>query len=479
VTTATRRPARPGPRPAGPGGPGPSRPLAVTGALAASVVTLTGLGALTPLVLAGWIAAPHTSLGLPGVLRTTAVLWLAAHHVGFAIARAGRFGMLPLGLVLLPGALLWRAGRWVVRAGRLTRLAEAGYAALALAVPYAALSGALALASRSGPAAPSAPEAVLAGFLLAAAAGGLGGARAIAPWATVASLLPARLRAVVLGSTGTLAVLAAGGAVAAAVSLAVHLRQFQALSTALRPGLVGTGLLLLAQLAYLPNAVVWAVCYCLGPGFAVGQGTVVAPTGSALGPLPGFPMLAALPAGGGAAPGWASVAFLALPYAAGGFGGLVLARSAPVLAIETAPVLGLGSGVVAGCVTGALAAFSGGPLGSGRLSTVGPSGWQAGLIAALETGVAAAIVAGVANWRRLRQDPALLAALSKPAASRAPGAGSRAGAGSPAGAGAAGDPMTGQHRIFADPWRDSEQSDKRGPVLPGPSSLPGRGPAWP
>ena len=54
-------------------------------------------------------------------------------------------------------------------------------------------------------------------------------------------------------------------------------------------------LLLLVQLAYVPNAIVWSICYTLGPGFAFGAGTVVAPTGSALGPLPLLPMLAALP----------------------------------------------------------------------------------------------------------------------------------------------------------------------------------------
>src|SRR6266487_4588497 len=99
-------------------GPGAMRPLAVTGAMAACAVMVTGLVILTPLVLVGWIAAPHAGLGLPGVLRTATGLWLAAHHVGFALEGARRIGMLPLGLVLIPGALLWRAGRWIVQIGR-------------------------------------------------------------------------------------------------------------------------------------------------------------------------------------------------------------------------------------------------------------------------------------------------------------------------------------------------------------------------
>ncbi|HUZ38437.1 MAG TPA: DUF6350 family protein [Streptosporangiaceae bacterium] len=426
--------------------------------MAACTVMITGLVILTPLVLAGWIAAPHAGLGLPGVLRTAIGLWLAAHHVGFALHGAGRIGMLPLGLVLLPGALLWRAGRWLVRTGQVSSFSEIGYAALALAAPYAVLCGALALASRSPLVAPSLPQAVAAGFLIAFCAGGLGGARALAPWGRLARLLPPRPRSVVLGTAGALAVLGVAGAILTGASLAAHLPQFMSLNAALGAGAVGSVLLVLIQFAYVPNAVGWAVCFTLGPGFAFGTGTVVAPTGAALGPLPMFPMLAALPAGAHASmPGWASAAVLAVPYLAGAFGGVLLVRAAPTPAIEVAPLWGFACGAATGCVTGVLAAFSGGPLGSGRLAAVGPSGWQAGLVATLEVGVAAAVAAGAANWLRLRRDPELAAAL----AARGPAASGR-------------EADDDGHRIFLDPWADDDEAlqepGRRGP--PGPSELP-------
>src|SRR5258708_29380153 len=109
-----------GPRPPGAGGDvapvrsAADRPLAVTGAIAACAAAGIGLVVLTMLVLAGWIAAPHAGLGLTGVLRTAALLWLIGHHVGFTLPGVGRIGMLPLVLVLLRGAMLWRAGPWVV-----------------------------------------------------------------------------------------------------------------------------------------------------------------------------------------------------------------------------------------------------------------------------------------------------------------------------------------------------------------------------
>ena len=165
-------------------------------------------------------------------------------------------------------------------------------------------------------------------------------------------------------------------------------------------------LLLLIQIAYVPNAIVWSICYTLGPGFAFGIGTVVAPTGSALGSLPLLPMLAALPTGAhSAVPAWASAVMLSVPYLAGAFGGLLTARAAPTPALELAPLWGFGCGVATAAATGLLAAFAGGPLGSGRLAAVGPSGWQTAVVAALEVGVAAAVTAGLANWLRMRRVP--------------------------------------------------------------------------
>jgi hypothetical protein len=400
------------------GDPGRAAPTAglvvATAAIAAVAVAASGLAVLTLLALAGWIAAPHNGNGLTGVLRAAAVLWLIAHHVGFALRGAGRIGMLPLGLVLLPGALLWRAGRWVVRSAGLVRLRQVGYAALALAVPYAVLAAALARASRSAQVAPSLPQAALAGLLLALTAGGLGGARALAPWRRLATLVPLRLRSVLAGATAALSVLAGAGALLAAASLGAHLHRFTSAAGALDPGTVGAGLLLLAQLSYLPNAVIWAASFMLGPGFAFGAGTVVAPTGSALGPLPSLPLLAALPSGPHSAvpPALAAVA-LAVPYLAGVAGGLTLARAAPAPALEAVPMWGFAAGALSGGTLGALAAFSGGPLGGGRLAAVGPSGWQVGLVAALEMGVAAAISAGLANWLRSR---AVRRAAARPAA---------------------------------------------------------------
>ena len=115
---------------------------------------------------------------------------------------------------------------------------------------------------------------------------------------------------------------------------------------------------------------------------------------------------------------------------------------------------------------GVLAAFSGGPLGSGRLAAVGPSGWQAAVVAILEIGVSAAVATGIANWLKVRRDPELAAARARRAAvppSRPPMS-----AGMPPDG-----PEDGGHHIYLDQWADDEDCgppDDRPPL--GPAMLP-------
>ncbi len=440
----------------GPPAAEPARPLIVTGFIAAAAATGAGLAVVVMLALAGWIAAPHAGVGLPSVLRTAAVLWLVAQHVGFALRGTGPIGMLPLGLVLLPGALLWRAGRWVVTAGSVRRLRHVAGAALALAVPYALITAILAVASHSARLSASVPQAAVCGLLMGLVAGGLGAARALAPWSQLIQLVPDRPRSVVTAVTGSAGVLAAAGSLLAGTALAIHLHEAASLQGSLGAGWVGTMLLVLLQVGYIPNAVIWAISFTLGPGFAVGVGTIVAPTGASLGPLPAFPLLAALPPGvHPTIPGWLGPVVLALPYVAGGVGGWLLIRTAPVLSIEAAPLWGMASGVLAGAALGVLAAFSGGPLGSGRLSAVGPSGWQVAAVGCLELGIGAAVTAGFFNYvvlRRLRPPETKISARRT------------------SGTDQAGREPSGGHTIYVNPWAGDEAGGP--PPAAGPAALP-------
>jgi hypothetical protein len=383
----------------------PTRPMLMAGGVAALAAAGGGLAVLATLTLIGWITAPHVGLGggLAGALRSAGLLWLVAHHVEVTVRGVGKVGLLPLGLVLLPAALVERAGRWMTREGHVAGLLDVGPAAVSIALPYALFTGAVALASGTTVAAPSLWQAVMMGFLIALLAGGFGAARALAPWRRLVGRVPPRPRSVILGMLAALSVLAVCGAILSAVSLMVHIGAYKQAVAALNPGTFGSVLLLLASLCYLPNSVIWAVAYMLGPGFSFGIGTAVSPSGSALGALPAFPMLAALPVGEKAAfPAWLGFFVLVMPYLAGALAGLMTVRIAPTPMLEAAPFWGLVTGTLTAVVVGFGAKFAGGPLGAGRLASVGPAGGEVGLVAVLEVGVTAALVAGAANWLIIR-----------------------------------------------------------------------------
>jgi hypothetical protein len=443
--------------------------MLIAGGKAAIAAAGAGLAALVILCLIGWVTAPRLGAGggLAGVLRAAGVLWLVAHHVEVTVHGVGRIGLLPLGLVLIPAALLERAGRWLARVGHVRRLRDVGFAALSIALPYALFTGAVAVASKTSFATPSLWQAIVDGFGVALLAGGFGAARGLAPWRKLAGFVPPRPRSVLLGMLAALAVLTACGALLDAVSLAVHLRAYKQAVVSLDPGFGGSALLLLAGLSYLPNSVIWAVTYMLGPGFAFGLGTAVSPSGSALGAVPAFPMLAALPVGAKAAfPPWLGFFVLVMPYLAGALAGLMTVRIAPTPAYEGAPLWGLLTGTLTAVVVGLGAKLSGGPLGAGRLASVGPSGPENGLVAALEVGVPAAIVAGAANWLIIRHHVRRLHATASSTATAGNTASSTATA-APAEVATATVTVptrtvdetdsAGGHRIFIDPWADQQE----------------------
>ena len=118
-------------------------------------------------------------------------------------------------------------------------------------------------------------------------------------------------------------------------------------------------------------------------------------------------------------------------------------------------------------VIGFGAKFSGGPLGAGRLASVGPAGGEVGLVAVLEVGVTAALVAGAANWLIIRHHVRRLAAAAgqEPADTRCSGRRRRGATGSRTARVSGPLPAlivdetddAGGHRIHVNPWADERE----------------------
>lgn len=403
-------PAGTGDEPATPAGP-TLRPPAVAGVLAAGWAMMAGLLVASALAVIGWFAtdggtaAQAVQVGVGG--------WLLAHLVPVSLGDQGAFGLAPLGLTALAALVLLRAGRWAADTSVLRRARDVAVGAGSLAGAYAAFAAAAAALARSGETGPQPLRAFLTAGLVALCCGGAGMARSAKLSRRVRKLvrgLPADVRSALTGGFAGLAALLAGGVALVLISLVAHGGRFADLMGALRPGPIGGALLVLASVAYLPNAAVYAAAYTLGPGFALGTGTVVAPTGVVLGALPTFPLLAAVPT---AEPpsAWLISVFL-LPLGAGAFGGIVAARrsaryaagaGAPSARLELVALRGGLAGLVAGVGCFVLSVLASGPAGPGRMARVGPDPLVNGLVAVLTFVIAGAVAATVdhvrVHWR--------------------------------------------------------------------------------
>jgi hypothetical protein len=393
--TAAPRP----PRPRGPASPPPPslrrRSRVLTGITAALAAAAVGLLLVEAVCLIAWIAEPRSAAPLSAALRTGAAFWLLGHGGRLGMP-AGTVALIPLGLSVLFAALLARAGAAVARvrpSGPRRKLLVV--CAVTVAIPHTVITTVVAAGASGGGLQPSIWTASLGAFVIAAAAAAIGGARAV----PVVNAKPSPLRAVGAAIAVAGAVLFAVSALVAALALMAHVSDAAALARPEKAGAVGGFGLLMLQAALTPNAVMWSASYVLGPGFAIGAGTLVSPTGVHLGDVPGLPMLAALPAG--SAP-WPVYALFLVPPAAGVLAGVVLIRRlGRTPKLLTAGLLSLGVALAISLLMGTLAALSGGPVTRGRLGTIGPSFLQTG-VAALEIGVPAIVAALALTWHRQR-----------------------------------------------------------------------------
>jgi hypothetical protein len=398
---------------------------------ALEALLVVGVGVALPLVPLTALWAGQYDLQVDwGVFARTAVdLWLLGHGVPLTAsldpALAAALGLptvdapfaltlAPLGFALLTLLLGIRAGRRIVETD------HPGTGVLAAIGTTAALSLGLALAAQHEGVAPAIvrgavlPTLVLALGLLIGGIARVDRARAGRWWASLSSgraagairgardaldrlpegALSVAATAVRGGAAAAFAVVAIS-AVVVAVLLGLQYATVITLYETLQTGIVGGVALTLGQLALLPNLVVWASSWLVGPGFALGSGSSVSPLGTSVGPLPSLPVLGVLPQGA------LDLGFLGI---------LVPVVVSFVAAVALSPrvsripepearrwpwflAAGLGMGVVAAGVLALLALLSGGAAGPGRLTDVGPAAGWILLAAFLEVGVAS--VAGM------------------------------------------------------------------------------------
>ncbi len=185
---------------------------------------------------------------------------------------------------------------------------------------------------------------------------------------------------------GVVATMAAVSAIMIALALGFGWIEVVRLYEGLRVSVLGGVMVTLGQLAILPNLIVYAMAWLAGPGFAIGLGSSVSPFASQLGPMPAFPVFAALPTGGFDR----GILFALIPVLAAFIGTLLIRKHVDQIRWEyatrfTASIALAGvSAVIAALSAMLLAAMASGSLGPGRFELVGVNVAQFGLVVFIE-----------------------------------------------------------------------------------------------
>lgn len=198
-------------------------------------------------------------------------------------------------------------------------------------------------------------------------------------------------------------VLLAAGVVAVVAAVVVGWQRVEVVNSYVSPGLVGGVLFTVVQLAYALTLATWAVGFAAGPGFSIGEDTLITWGNASVEPVPLVPVLGALP-DPGPLPGWMT-ASVAVPVVVGMCVAVWALRSVgsalPAVGVREAGRAGLAprsgrglllgrllvvSGAVLLCAVmmGAVGVLTAGSLGNQRLVDVGVSGVAMGATLAAE-----------------------------------------------------------------------------------------------
>jgi hypothetical protein len=399
------RPDRPDTTPSRP------RPLVAIASIAGAVAALSPLVVLLAVGVVGWFLSDAGAHGAPREgMRMGALAWLSAHGSGLTVEGA-RLTVIPLGITAVSAWVIWRTS---LRAGEalsghgpdVHSIADgerdwtvpmavlmffAGYSVVAV------VTATLAAGTTAAPSTAAVLGWALALTLLVAAPGLAIGSGRAAIWLAP---LPATVRAAGAVALTVLVALLLTSTLVFVVSFGLGFGEAATMTSRLHTSPGEASLYALVNAVFLPNASVFAGSWLLGSGFTVGAGTLVTPGAVVLGPLPLFPLLAALPDPGTPA-GWVSAA-LALPPLVAALAAVRALRSR-VLTWDQSTLAACLGGIVAGVGFTVLAAVAGGAAGPGRMGEVGPLVGDA-LVHAVTTCAIGALLGAVAllGWRGWR-----------------------------------------------------------------------------
>jgi hypothetical protein len=419
----------------------------------AAFAPIVGGYAVVATVLAVVVAtASNIQLTVSGVLLAAVPGWLAAHHVPLGLGTHS-FAVLPL----LPTALLMvLVARSASRAAGRLHLHEPSQARLVvfpIAGAHAIVGMTIALVLRGGPLTVSPPAAFFGCGAVSALAATIGVVRRCCLLdAALSRVDPVVVRGLRAGAAGV-AAMSAAGALVLAFGLVTHWTTATAVFEQTGTELGSEFGMFLLTVAYLPNAIVGALAFAMGPGFTMGTFSVT-PLHLTITKLPPVPLFAAVPEHQSRT----LLGLMIAPLVVGLFLGWACRRIAP------RPLARLRGVAVAAAVVGGtaflLAALTGGRLGGGVFS---PVTVPAGLVGAVALGWVlipaglVAVLAGPKPARNVRPVPVAGSPSQQPEPVTVPEPETAPDAGSETGAGA--DPEVEPEDLVADEDVEEDYDD--------------------
>ena len=320
------------------------------------------------ITMLGWATAGSSDGNTSDPMRAALWLWLAAHHVPFNLLlpptnQIGFLSYLPLGAMVFPiiaiRSCFIRARARIDLDDQSLRLLRSLFSLI-----YAGIAVLLAWGSSTNAVRPVLYYIPLTAIPMV--------------WLATMNFRAGEKRKYFEGLDLVLRLVAIALGISSLVlglSLAFHLTTIQDLIVVLQPGWLGGVLLFIFNLLYLPNAVVATLAYLVGPGFAIGAHTLVAPLTHRILEIPALPLLGALPTG--------RHPLVLLSVIAVCAGGVALYRRS----IATGPKSLLVNFLCLVSLVALIAYLSGGALLTRAMGSVGVSIWQVTLAVALEVGV--------------------------------------------------------------------------------------------
>ena len=389
-------------------------------ALQSLMIIVVGIGLLLVPMTVIWLVENDPTVEWSSNFVTAADMWLLGHGVTIAFADGRLFGtdipafdfsLVPLGFSILLAYLIFRIGRRLATAP----VAWPGWLGALLA--YGGFSLVLSTLASSTIAHPIDWQAVIFPplFMMAMLAfGTLSGnpieidqigiealeRRKFRSWqqekfANLTWSLRALAGPALRAGTAVVLMLIAVAGLALAALVGFNWILITQLYEAVRVTALGGIAVTVAQLAILPNLVIYGASWLTGAGFSIGTGSLISPLGTAAGPMPALPILGALPVG------QLSFGMIALvvPLVGAFLATIMIRKRAADIRFEFASAwsaaisLGLSIAAVAAVEIGILVFIASGSAGPGRLVLVGASPLLVAAVLFVETAVVSILAA--------------------------------------------------------------------------------------